>query len=261
MLSHNLSSKVIARAVSVYSRMMQSNNLAGGSGGSIRSASGGFGKLEAAREDEYFHKLKADQLNTLRKQLEREKNHHEHETKHHQDLVERTKKRIAEIEAGENKLLNAVEIEADEQNILLDNYKRSLAEIENIRKRSAKQIEESKSFAIQNFSKDLLEVADVLNLALKSFDEKSKQDPSIKTIYEGIDMTKTVLIKVFGKYGLVPTSPIGKKFDPNIHEAVMEIPTNQANCKPGHIADVVSIGYNLHDRPIRPPKVVVVKDS
>jgi molecular chaperone GrpE len=67
-------------------------------------------------------------------------------------------------------------------------------------------------------------VADILSLALKSIEEKTPKDKSLKSIDEGITLTKNVLMKVFKKYGLITVSPLGEKFDPNIHEAVLEIP-------------------------------------
>lgn len=75
---------------------------AGGSGGTIRDAGGAFGKLEAAREEEYFYKLRNAQIKALKEQLLREKEHHEDEAKHHKDIVERHQKRIAELEAEAN---------------------------------------------------------------------------------------------------------------------------------------------------------------
>ena len=91
-----------ARMASPMGDMGSGSGKGGGSGGSIRDAGGAMGKLEAGREEEYFHKLKQAQLKALRQQLIRETEHHEDEAKHHQDIIERHKKRIAELEAEEN---------------------------------------------------------------------------------------------------------------------------------------------------------------
>ena len=147
---------------------------------------------------------------------------------------------------------------------LRDKYYRALAETENVRRRSSEQMDNLKKFSIQGFSKDLLEVADVLTLALEAF-EKDKSgdslDESAKNLREGVHMTKAALLKVFAKHGVVPVSPEGELFDPNLHDAIFEVPHDQTQHKPGHIAQVLKIGYHLHDRPIRPSKVAVVKSK
>ncbi|KAF1622266.1 UNVERIFIED_CONTAM: hypothetical protein FQV16_0000200, partial [Eudyptes robustus] len=148
----------------------------------------------------------------------------------------------------------------EECNELNDKYKRALAETENVRRRGQKQVEDAKVFAIQSFCKDLLEVADVLNLALDSVKKEDlEKDPQLKNLYDGIDMTSTVLQKTFARHGLKKVSPEGEKFDPNLHDAVFQVPKEASEHAPGHIAEVMKIGYYLHERPIRPAQVGVVK--
>ncbi|KAL6727894.1 hypothetical protein Aduo_009732 [Ancylostoma duodenale] len=145
-----------------------------------------------------------------------------------------------------------------------DKYQRSLAETENVRKRGFKQTEEAKVFAIQGFCKDLLEVADVLDLAVDSVkpEQLKTADKTLVDLHEGIVMTRTVLLKTFKKHGLVPVSPLGEKFDPNLHEAVFQVPAGpDAKAEPGHIMHVSKIGYCLKERPIRAAQVGVVVDS
>jgi hypothetical protein len=77
----------------------------GGSGGSIRDAGGAFGKMEAAREEEYFHKLQRAQIKSLKDQIHREVEHHEQQAKQHSDVIERHKRRIAELEQEEQNVL------------------------------------------------------------------------------------------------------------------------------------------------------------
>uniref|UniRef100_A0A914DMN7 GrpE protein homolog n=1 Tax=Acrobeloides nanus TaxID=290746 RepID=A0A914DMN7_9BILA len=140
-------------------------------------------------------------------------------------------------------------------------YIRALAETENVRKRGIKQVEDAKLFSIQGFCKDLLEIADTLDLALEN--SKSTEDTStaFKNLYEGVSMTKNVLLNTFKKHGLVPVLPEGQKFDPNLHEAIFEVPQEQTKYQPGHVAHVLKIGYSLHDRPVRAAQVGVVKMS
>ena len=144
---------------------------------------------------------------------------------------------------------------------LLDKYKRALAEVENSRKRGQRQVEEAKTFAIQGFCKDLLEVADVLNMAVGSLEKDAAKDKALKSVYDGISMTETSLLKAFAKHGLVQIRPEGQKFDPNLHEAVFEVPEEQSKFPPGHVSHVLNIGYSLHNRPVRPAKVGVVKSK
>ncbi|KHJ90191.1 co-chaperone GrpE, partial [Oesophagostomum dentatum] len=150
-----------------------------------------------------------------------------------------------------------------------DKYKRSLAETENVRKRGFKLIEEAKVFAIQGFCKDLLEVyfskvADVLDLAVDSVkpEQLKTAEKMLKDLHEGVVMTRTVLLNTFKKHGLVPVNPMGEKFDPNLHEAVFQVPAGpDAKAEPGHIMHVSKIGYSLKERPVRAAQVGVVVDS
>uniref|UniRef100_F1LAR6 GrpE protein homolog n=1 Tax=Ascaris suum TaxID=6253 RepID=F1LAR6_ASCSU len=143
-----------------------------------------------------------------------------------------------------------------------DKYTRALADTENVRRRGQKQVEEAKLFAIQGFCKDLLEVADILDLAVGSMKKEDVEtNPQIKSLHEGVEMTRTVLEKVFTKHGLKKLSPEGEKFDPNMHEAVFQVPKDQTKYGPGYVAQVMTIGYALQGRPIRAAKVGVVQSA
>ncbi|CAJ0578355.1 unnamed protein product, partial [Mesorhabditis spiculigera] len=146
---------------------------------------------------------------------------------------------------------------------LKDKYQRALAEVENVRRRGVKQTEDAKSFAIQGFCKDMLEVADILDLAVNSVpkEELNKEHKAFKDLYSGISMTKTVLLKTFASHGLSPIDPTGQKFDPNLHEAICELPAQQTGAQPGHVVQVAKIGYQLKGRPIRAAQVVVAKSD
>ena len=121
-----------------------------------------------------------------------------------------------------------------------------------------KQVEDARLFGIQRFSKDILEVADILEKAMESVPKtelESKKNPSLESLFQGLQMTDTQLQKVFEKNGLKKINPVGKVFDPNFHDALFEVPGN----KPGTVAVVSSFGYVLQGRTIRPAKVGVVK--
>ena len=136
---------------------------------------------------------------------------------------------------------------------------RSLAETENVRQRMRKQVDDAKLYGIQGFCKDLLEVADILQTATVSVpQEELSSNPHLKDLFDGLTMTETQLQKVFGKHGLVQITPSeGEKFDPNMHEALFQVPT--ADKEGDTVAVVQKIGYKLHDRTLRPAMVGVFK--
>lgn len=140
-------------------------------------------------------------------------------------------------------------------NDFLDKYRRSIAENDNMRKRLTKQIEDAKIFGIQGFCKDLLDVADVLAKAV----EAGKAVEGQKDMIEGLKLTQTQLLQVFGRHGLTQIDPVKgqEKFDPNLHEALFQIPA--PNLEPNIVMDVQKIGYSLHGRTIRPALVGVSK--
>ncbi|XP_002734301.1 grpE protein homolog 1, mitochondrial-like [Saccoglossus kowalevskii] len=141
---------------------------------------------------------------------------------------------------------------------LTDKYKRALAETENVRNQNKKQLEDIRLYAIQGFCKDLLEIADILGQATESV-QKSELDssPSFKSLFEGLKMTESQLLKVFSRHGLTKIEPLGEKFNPNLHEALFELPVPDKT--PGTVAVVSKIGYKLHDRTVRPAIVGVAK--
>lgn len=135
---------------------------------------------------------------------------------------------------------------------------RALAEIENTRQRMQRQVDDAKLFGIQDFSKDMLDVADVLEKAIETVPQAELQEgvnPSLSSLFVGLRMTESQLQKVFQKNGLLRIDPLGEIFDPKYHEALLEVPGE----KPGTIGMVSKVGYVLNGRTIRPALVGVVK--
>lgn len=132
-------------------------------------------------------------------------------------------------------------------------YKLALADMENLRQRLNKQVEDSKQFAISGFCKDLVEVTDVFEMAMKQITPDSVGQSN----YEGISMIEQRIVAIFKRHGLISLNPKGKKFDPNEHQAVFETP--DASKEPGTVSEVCKVGWKLHDRIIRPAVVGVVK--
>uniref|UniRef100_A0ACD5YZT4 Uncharacterized protein n=1 Tax=Avena sativa TaxID=4498 RepID=A0ACD5YZT4_AVESA len=148
-----------------------------------------------------------------------------------------------------------------------DKVLRSYAEMENVIARTKRESENSKNFAVQNFSKSLLDVADNLARASSAVKESfSKLDtsvdssgavPLLKTLLEGVDMTDKQLGEVFKKFGVEKFDPLNEQFDPERHYAIFQMPDTS---KPsGTVAAVVKVGYMLHDRVLRPAEVGVTE--
>ncbi|RIA92885.1 GrpE nucleotide exchange factor, partial [Glomus cerebriforme] len=142
---------------------------------------------------------------------------------------------------------------------LKDSYLKCLADMENLRERTRKEVEHTAQFAIQKFAKDLLNTVDVLHLALTSIPAEVRNDtqnnPHFVNLYNGISLTESELLNILKKYGIEKTNPLGEKFDPNIHEAVYQ--ANVPDKESGIVFDVQKVGYTLFGRIIRPPQVGV----
>ncbi|XP_055383571.1 grpE protein homolog, mitochondrial [Condylostylus longicornis] len=156
-------------------------------------------------------------------------------------------------------LTNEVKQLKEKGDELLDKYKRSLADNENLRTRLTKQIQDAKIFGIQGFCKDLIEVADILEAATISVpkEEISDKNPHLKSLYEGLTMTSKSLQSVFQRNGLEQVNPVNEKFDPNFHEALFQ--KEDADISPNTVIQVSKVGYKLHGRCIRPALVGVSK--
>ena len=144
--------------------------------------------------------------------------------------------------------------------LVTDKYKRTLAENENLRRRYVKQVEDAKVFGIQSFCKDLLTVADVLNKVHSTHSEVGDQSNiNVTDIIDGVRLTESQLLQVFKRHGLEQDCPLNEKFDPNKHEAIFQVPSDDV--EPNVIVDVQQVGYILNDRVIRPAKVGVSKQK
>ncbi|EEA05811.1 GrpE family protein, putative [Cryptosporidium muris RN66] len=141
-----------------------------------------------------------------------------------------------------------------------DKFLRTLADLENLRQRHQKDLENTRIYAISNFAKSLLEVIDNLSRALSAFpSDKIQSDKNLKSIYDGIDLTNSTLLKIFENFGIYKFECIGEIFDPKKHEVLFE--TIDDNKPKGTISCELLPGYTIHDRILRPAKVVTVKHS
>ena len=150
---------------------------------------------------------------------------------------------------GETAELEALKAEAEEHR---ERSLRLAAELENVRRRSARELDSARRFALERFTGELLPVADSLELALSS----SEDAPG--AVREGLEITLKQLRDVLARHhieGVMPSA--GDAFDPELHEAMATQPSDKA--EPDHILHVVQKGYRLHDRLLRPARVIVAR--
>jgi len=140
-----------------------------------------------------------------------------------------------------------------------DRLLRALAEMENLRKRTDREIADSRLYSLTSFARDLLVVADNMRRALDAVEPelRSSADGAVKAFIEGVELTERELLKALEKNGVRQFTKKEKKFDPNVHQAMFEIP--DATVPAGSVVQVVQPGYMLGDRVLRPALVGVSK--
>lgn len=141
-----------------------------------------------------------------------------------------------------------------------DHYLRSLADSENLRERTKREKDLVKQLSIKSFAVDLLSVADILELALKSVPESARHDtsnPHLKNLYEGLNMTHAELMAALRRHGVEHYDALGQKFDPNIHQAMFQAPVEGKES--GTVFNVTKSGYLLKGVVIRAAQVGIVQ--
>src|SRR5438477_5227958 len=140
-----------------------------------------------------------------------------------------------------------------------DKLLRSLAEMENLRKRTERQVADARDYGIASFARDILAVADNMERALGALDAelREKADAGTKALLDGVELTERELLKVLEKHGVKKFEPLGEKFDPNLHQAMHEV--SDPALPPGSVAQVVQAGYKIGERVLRPALVAVSK--
>ena len=146
---------------------------------------------------------------------------------------------------------------------LNDQVLRTLAELENTRRRAERDRSEALKYGAVSFARDMVGVADNLQRALKAaseMDEASKTalPETVQAVLEGVAATERDLLAALGRHKVKVLSPMGEKFDPNLHEALFEAPGTGQDA--GTIIDVIETGYQMEERLLRPAKVGIAKD-
>ncbi|MFB9266078.1 nucleotide exchange factor GrpE [Bradyrhizobium erythrophlei] len=140
-----------------------------------------------------------------------------------------------------------------------DRTLRTLAEMENLRQRTKREVADAKTYGITGFARDVLEIADNLQRALDAVPTEAKEaaDPGLKALIEGVELTERSLLNALEKNGVKKFDPIGEKFDPNFQQAMFEVP--DPSVPSGTVVQVVQAGYTIGERVLRPALVGVAK--
>jgi molecular chaperone GrpE len=157
---------------------------------------------------------------------------------------------------GEGDALDALRAENAD---LRDRFLRLAADMDNLRRRTDREIKDAKSYAVTGFARDMLSVSDNLRRAIESLPEEARAgaDAAVTALIEGVEMTERGMLSTLERHGIRKIEPVGQKFDPNFHQAMFEVPNpDVAN---NTVVQVVQAGYAIGERVLRPAMVGVAK--
>ena len=160
----------------------------------------------------------------------------------------------ASAEPDPFKVLEALQAENAD---LKDRALRALADMENLRRRTEREVADAKSYGVTSFARDMLTFADNLQRSLDAVPPEAREaaEPSLKSFIEGIELTERDFLSRLVRFGVKKLEPMGKRFDPNMHEALFEIPDESVAS--GTVMQVVEQGFSIGERVLRPAKVGV----
>jgi molecular chaperone GrpE len=140
-----------------------------------------------------------------------------------------------------------------------DRWLRALAEMENLRRRTVREVADARLYGVTQFARDIVTVADNMERALAALDNelREKADSGVKALLDGVELTERELLKVLEKHGVKRLDPQGQKFDPHRHQAMFEVPDETVPA--GTVVQVVQSGYTIGDRVLRPALVGIAK--
>ena len=152
-----------------------------------------------------------------------------------------------------------LELLAAERDELKDKYLRLAAEMDNLRRRTARDVRDAKTYSVSNFARDMLAVSDDLRRALDAIPAEAREtaDAGLKALMEGVELTERSMLSALERHGVTRLSPAGQKFDPNFHQAMFEVPN--PDVPNNTVVEVVQDGYVIGDRVLRPAMVGVAK--
>src|SRR5581483_2304315 len=139
-----------------------------------------------------------------------------------------------------------------------DRLLRTMADMENLRRRTEREKADTARYAISNFARDVLTVGDNLKRTIQHVPpEAAAQDPALKNFLDGVEITERELLNVLERHGVTQIEPLGQRFDPNTQQAMYEV--QNADVPEGTVVDVMQAGYMIGDRCLRPALVAVAK--
>jgi molecular chaperone GrpE len=140
-----------------------------------------------------------------------------------------------------------------------DRLLRTLAEMENLRKRTEREVADARVYGISSFARDILGVADNMHRAMQALDDelRAKADEATNALLEGVELTERELMNVLEKNGVKRLDPLNQKFDPNRHQAMYEV--EDASVPSGTVVQVMQSGYTIGERVLRPALVAISK--
>ncbi|WP_246505394.1 nucleotide exchange factor GrpE [Microvirga antarctica] len=146
-----------------------------------------------------------------------------------------------------------------EKTELKDKFLRLMADMENLRRRTEREVADARTYAVANFARDMLNVADNVRRGIENVpaDARESAEGAFKGLLEGIDLTERDLLKTLERHGVRKLDPQGQKFDPHVHQAMFEVPN--PDVPNGTVVQVVQSGYVIGDRVLRPALVGVAK--
>lgn len=142
---------------------------------------------------------------------------------------------------------------------LKDRLLRAVAEMENLRRRTEREMADTRQYAVSSFAREILTVGDNLRRALDAVPQESRASAEAvwSSLLEGVELTERELLKVLGKHGVKVVDPAGQRFDPNLHQAMFEVA--DATLPAGTVVNVIQPGYMIGERVLRPAMVSVAK--
>jgi molecular chaperone GrpE len=160
---------------------------------------------------------------------------------------------------GERDAFAVVEALNAENSQLKDRVLRTLAEMENLRRRTEREVADAKTYGVTSFARDMLSVVDNLARALEHLpaEARTNADPHLQSMIEGVELTARDLEAALGRHGVKKLEPKGQKFDPNFHQAIFEAPDETVPA--GTVSQVVQSGWTIGDRVLRPAMVGISK--
>ncbi|MCG7393343.1 nucleotide exchange factor GrpE [Microvirga sp. ACRRW] len=165
----------------------------------------------------------------------------------------------ADTQAAAETQADPVAVLEAEKADLKDKLLRLMADMENLRRRTEREVADARTYAVANFARDMLNVADNVRRAIESVPEEAKAaaEGAFKGLIDGIDLTERDLLKTLERHGVKQLDPQGQKFDPNVHQAMFEVPN--PDVPNGTVVQVVQSGFVIGERVLRPALVGVSK--